>query len=123
MAIDIDSIGKYNKQLVLDLKAGLQMSSGYPMSAWRHETSYNYDLSFGVMACGNRTKALQGTKRGVKYYCADSEFNWDMAKRIVHIYDTGNPNAAPEFYRLIHTKGKPGCYLNTYSTCDRITGV
>lgn len=123
MAVDINQIGKYNKQLILDLKAGRMSSSGYPISDWQHESSYNYDLSYGVMACGNSSKRLQGTLIGKKYYCATSDFEWDMAKRIVHIYDPKNSSTAHKFYRLIHTKGKPGCYLNTYSTCELVTGI
>jgi hypothetical protein len=123
MAVKIDEIGKHNKQLVLDLKDGKDKSNGYPITDWCHEKSYNYDLSFGVMACGNSSKQLKGTFVGVKYYCADAEMNWDMAKRIVHVYDTKNKAGTQKFYRLIHTKGKPGAYLNTYSACDEITGV
>ena len=119
MPISIDNIGKYNKQLVLDLIAGNDTSSGAAISEWRHAQSYNYDLSYGIAGI-NSKRSLPGKKVGVKYYCADSSFNWDMAKRIVHIYDPTDSSVPAEFYRLIHTPGDPGLRDNSYSQCERI---
>ena len=123
MAVHVDQIGKYNKALVTDLKAGNTHTSGTLITEWVHAQSYNYDLSYGVMACGNNSKRLSGKWVGVKYYCADRDFNWDMAKRIVHIYDRDNKVATQKFYRLIHTKGDPGLRDNSYSQCDEITNI
>jgi len=123
MAVDIDDIGKYNKQLVLDLKAGNTHTSGTLVSEWKHAQAYNYDLSFGVMACGNPGMTLKGTFVGVKYYCANKDFSWDMAKRIVHVFDTKNQQGTQKFYRLIHKKGDPGLRDNSYSHCDEITNI
>ncbi len=123
MAVHVDQIGKYNKQLVLDLKAGNGESSGVSITEWRHPQAYNYDLSYGVMACGNNSKRLQGRFVGIKYYCADKSFEWDMSKRIVHIYDQDNKAATQQFYRLIHTSGSPGLTDNSYSNCDLITNI
>jgi hypothetical protein len=122
--IDIDSIGKYNKQLVLDLKAGKTHTSGTLISTWRHDQNYNYDLSRGITACGNPAMKLQGKYVGEKYYCATKDFQWDMAKRIVHVYDTDNKAGTQKFYRLIHTKASdPQLRDNQYGECDEITGI
>lgn len=123
MAIDINNIGKYNKQLVIDLKAGKLFSSNTRISEWVHAKSYNYDLSYGVMACGDSGKSLKGKYIGVKYYCANRDFGWDMGKPIVHIYDRDNRVGTQKFYRLIHTSSKPGLHDNSYSSCDEITGI
>jgi len=123
MAVHIDQIGKYNAQLVIDLKAGNTHSSGLLMSEWLHDKAYNYDLSYGVMACGNNSKLLQGKYVGVKYYCSDRNLDFDMAKRIVHIYDRDNVAGTQKFYRLIHTPGAPGLRDNSYSSCDEITNI
>lgn len=123
MAIHIDSIGKYNKQLVIDLKAGKIYTSGTLISEWVHAKSYNYDLSYGVMACGDSGKTLKGKYIGVKYYCAKRDFSWDMAKRIVHIYDRDNKLGTQKFYRLIHTSAPVGLRDNSYSQCDEVTNI
>ena len=123
MSVDIDSIGKYNKQLVIDLKAGNSHTSGTLISKWVHAQSYNYDLSYGVMACGNPGKSLKGRYIGVKYYCSKRNFDWDYAKRIVHIFDQDNKKGTQKFYRLIHTKAARGLRDNSYSQCDVITGI
>ena len=123
MSVNIDQIGYYNRQLVIDLKAGNIETSGTLVSEWLHEQSYNYDLSYGVMACGNPNKRLQGRWVGRKYYCATREFEWDMAKRIVHIYDLDNRVGTQKFYRLIHTAAQPGLRDNSYSQCDEITNI
>ena len=123
MSVDIDNIGKYNKQLILDLKAGKTHTSGTLISEWKHAQNYNYDLSFGVMACGNPGKLLKGTFVGEKYYCANKDFSWDMAKRIVHVYDTKNRAGTEKFYRLIHTSASPGLRDNSYNRCDEIINI
>jgi hypothetical protein len=115
--IQIDQIGKYNKQLVLDLLAGNSASSDAPIEEWRHTQSYNYDLSFGVAAI-HAKRMLPGTKVGVKYYCATRDFEWDMKRRIVHVYDRLNANVRSEFYLLTHSDGP--VRDNSYSMCQTI---
>lgn len=115
--IKIDQIGKYNKQLVLDLLAGNSTSSGHPIEEWRHDQSYNYDLSFGIAGV-HAKRMLPGTKVGIKYYCATRDFEWDMKRRIVHIYDRNDKNVPAEFYLLTHTDGP--VRDNSYSKCETI---
>lgn len=121
--VHIDQIGKYNKQLVIDLKAGRTETSGTLISTWKHAMGYPYDLSYGVRACGNSGMKLPGKWVGDKYYCADKDFEWDMAKRIVHIYDRDNKATTQKFYRLIHTPGEAQLRDNSYNQCDEITNV
>ena len=123
MAIHVDQIGKYNKQLVIDLKAGKVETSGTLITKWEHDTAYNYDLSYGVMACGNASKRLPGKWVGKKYYCADKDFEWDMGKRIVHIYNPDEKATTQKFYRLVHTPGASGLRDNSYNQCDEITNI
>jgi hypothetical protein len=121
-AIDIDKIGKYNKQLVMDIAAGETDSMGYPINVprdeggWRHLKNYNYDLSLGIAGIGT---PLKGTKVGVKYYCAMRErgrIEIDGSKRIVHICDPKDTDLPSDFYILYHSPFGN----NSYSECHRI---
>jgi len=66
---------------------------------------------------------LKGRYIGLKYYCATRDGDFDMAKRIVHIYDQDDKAGTQKFYRLIHTKAAPGLSDNSYRQCDEITGI
>ena len=121
MSVMYTEIGALNMALVAALKKGLPTASGYPISDYLHDKTYNYDLSFGLMAiAGNRM--LSGTYIGIKYYCYNKEGR-DMAKRIVHIKDPKNPGSPQSFYRLIHTAAAPGLRDNSYGACDLITNI
>jgi hypothetical protein len=126
MAVAVNAIGQNNTKLVLDLARGNDTSMGYPIADYGHKDSYNYDLSYGVAL--HKQHPLQGRYIGVKYYCVTKDFEWDMAKRIVHIYDLDHRAGTQKFYRLIHCKalgkaqGQP-VYTNDYCTIDEITGV
>ena len=126
MAVAVNDIGYYNKGLVLDLARGNDSSWGHPIKEYKHKDAYNYDLSYGVAL--HKQHPLQGKYVGIKYYCVTKEFKWDMAKRIVHIYDSDNRAGTQKFYRLIHCKalgkaqGEP-VYTNDYCTIDEITGI
>ena len=60
---------------------------------------------------------------GIKFYCATKDFEWDMAKRIVHIYDPDDKAKTQKFYRLIHTPGASELRDNSYNQCDEITNI
>ncbi|HTJ31241.1 MAG TPA: hypothetical protein VL346_12110 [Acidobacteriaceae bacterium] len=122
MAVDYKQIGQSNQQIVLALKNGWTHIGDDPIEDFRHSTAYNYDLSYGLHAIYNKTM-LKGTYVGVKYYCCDKYWEWDMAKRIVHVYDRLNPASPQSFYRLIHTPGAPEARDNSYNQCDLITNI
>jgi hypothetical protein len=69
-------------------------------------------------AANGAKRMLPGTKLGVKYYCADRNFEWDMKRRIVHIYDPQDTNARAEFYLLTHSDGP--VRDNSYKMCQTI---
>lgn len=121
MAVKFDQIGATNMALVLALKNGEDHAAGFPVSDYLHDKSYNYDLSYGLNGISSK-RQLSGTYVGTKYYCYDKS-GIDMKKRIVHIYDRLNPNAAQTFYRLVHTGAAPGLRDNSYSACDLITDI
>lgn len=121
--VSIDLIGKYNKQLIVDIKAGKTVSSDFSIAEqWQHAQGYNYDLSYGI--AGINTKRLwPGTIVGTKYYCVSSDGQWDYKKRIVYVHDPKNSAFVVRFFRLIHTPmHKSGTFTNDYAECDEITG-
>jgi hypothetical protein len=119
MPVQINQLGAVNMQLVLDLAQGNSQSSGYAISDFVHDKSYNYDLSFGVH---HKDKPLRDARIGVKYYCYSTLAAIDMKKRIVHIYNPHNRRGTQKFYRLIHTSASPGLRDNSYSTVEEIVG-
>lgn len=125
--VDFSMIGKFNQQLVRSLKEGRStidnMTQYANVGDWVHAQAYNYDLSYGVMACGNNSKTLQGKYFGIKYYCIDRSMEYDMKKRIVHIYDRDDKAKTQKFYRLEHTPGPPNARDNSYCKCDEITNI
>ena len=125
--IDYNSIGKFNQGLVKSLKDGAAtidaMTKYANVSDWVHAQAYNYDLSYGVMACGNNAKTLPGKFVGIKYYCIDKSMDYDMKKRIVHIFDRDNKTKTQKFYRLTHTPGKEGARDNSYCNCEEIINI
>jgi hypothetical protein len=126
--IDIDKIGRCNKQLVMDIVDRKTMSMGYPINeirkngGWKHENNYNYDLAYGISGISTGTP-LPGTTVGIKYYCAKvngGKVDYDMAKRIVYVHDPENPTFRPKVYILYHLQAKQGLCDNSYSECHEI---
>lgn len=113
--IGIDTIGMYNRELVIELARGSKDFSGSLIEDFKHAQLYNYDSS-GM--------PLSDSRVGVKYYCTSDGKTWDMKKRIVHVLDSKSPNnrAKMQFYRLIHTSAAPGLRDNSYQSCEEITG-
>jgi hypothetical protein len=121
-------IGSLNQQLVLDLRAGKGLSSGYPVdqeppAGWLHGP-FEYDIKgYGLYGYVNK-KRLETGSYATKYYCFGRD-GIDMKKRIVHVYslDGANRKTNHHFYRLIHTNGNPGARDNSYQSCEHIIEI
>jgi hypothetical protein len=125
--VKYSEIGTFNQSLVRALKSGSSSIDGMTQYAnvgdWVHADGYDYDLSYGVMACGNTSKRLPPKYVGVKYYCIDKSMEYDMKKRVVHIYNKDDRLTTQKFYRLIHTAGRADLRDNSYSNCEEIIEI